>query len=370
MPDNRELVEIIKDRHEEASEVKQCFTDFAFKGLLLATVFFGVILRFYPEDDDCIRFILLWLFCGVVILVMMRIVEIGIHKYSTANRHYGYVLHLYRTYGYNSTTKIEEKVRRTGWEEAMFAWRVIQPILSEKIYNSSFRERKEYRKAEYRWWNTESLINESAKDNGKEILSFHPGSYLQKAQRLIHILCAAIFVIFSFSYFKEVSSMYNATSSLAHTLASFFGLEIVLKWLTANFLDLHSTPENIITLKNYKFLLPYFTLWGCSFFLFIRYAWRQRARRRILEKGFLSIQSCAVVWRLVVLSHLKASRGVVSYKGYTHRLIDNTSIIIKKDLTKIHDGIMKNDWSLTEKLNSEDVGASKKKKDVPVTDDE
>ena len=205
MPDNRPLVEIIKDRHGEASEVKQCFTDFAFKGLLLATVFFGVIIRFYPEDDDCIRFILLWLFCGAVILVMMRIVEIGIHKYSTANRHYGYVLHLYRTYSYDSTTEIEEKVRRAGWEEAMFAWRVIQPILSEEIYDSSFRERKKYRNANYRWWNTESLIKDSVEDKNKwhsAKLSFHPGSYLQKAQRLIHILCAAIFVIFSFSYFK------------------------------------------------------------------------------------------------------------------------------------------------------------------------
>ena len=103
-----------------------------------------------------------------------------------------------------------------------------------------------------------------------------------------------------------------------------------------------------------NFLLPYIILWGCLSFLFFRYGLRQRARRQILEKGLLSIQSCAVVWRLVILSHLKAVKEGANYQGYTRRLIDNTSIIIKSDLTKIHDAIMENIWSDTETPNSKD----------------
>jgi hypothetical protein len=379
MCDQLKVSEIIKDRHEEASDVKHCFTDFAFKGLLLSTAFFGAIIKFYPTGEACTPYVLMWLFCGAVILVMMRIVEIGIHKYSTANRNYGYVLHLARTYDYEKHTSpdTEKKTRGVGWEAAMFAWRVIQPILSDEIYKqrtwlerSWFAfgplERKKHRRQSYHWWNTKDLMNskEASSQNNELGFSYHPGSYLQKAQRLIHILCGVIFVIFAFSYLKEMRCMYNATSSLAQTLASFSGSETVLQWTKNSLPDLRATPEKIVTWQNWKFLMSYFLLLGYFSFLILRGAMRQRARRIILEEGLLSIQSCAVVWRLVVFSHLKAleqgEKEGKGYKGYTRRLVEN-ACVIKDDLLNIHDKLMKNDWPPTGNQNNESTATNKSK---------
>jgi hypothetical protein len=384
MCEQLKVSEIIKGRHEEASEVKHCFTDFAFKGLLISAAFFGAIIKFYPTVEACTPYILMWLFCGAVILVMMRIVEIGIHKYSTANRNYGYVLHLARTYDYEKHTsaETEKKNRGVGWEAAMFAWRVLQPILSDEIYKQSTRlersffafgpiERKKYRHQSYRWWNTNALMN--YKESGNQLtekgFSFHPGSYLQKAQRLIHVLCGVIFVIFAFSYIKETQCMYNATSSMAEKLASLSGFETVLQWTKTNLPDLRSTPEKIITMQNWKFLLSYFLLLICLFFLLLREAMRQRARRIILEEGLLSIQSCAVVWRLVIFSHLKAlEQGEIEnkgYKGYTRRLVD-CACVIKGNLLKIHDTIMKGEWHNATEQNIESLESGNSNEIMPV----
>ena len=337
MPDKTKIDRVIKARHEEASEVKHCFTDFAFKGLLLATAFFGVILRFYPAEDETrmMPYFLTWLFCGVVILVLLRISEIGFHKYSTANRNYGYVLHLDRTYDYenNIFSGIEEsKVREVGWEEAMFAWRVVQPIIFEEIYNLKTKierfcfpfsfsrpfldiERKMDNDDGYHWWNTEDLMNPKDKNNcTKKGFPFRPGSYLAKTQQLIHILCAAIYILFSASFFKERSCMYNM------------------------FLSKPDRDPALI------FNILYFLVWGLLTMIFTSSIIQQCKRRQILEKGLLSIQSCAVVWRLVVLSHLKAAREQTDYKGYTHRLVENACTITNK-LNDIHKKIMKDDWS-------------------------
>lgn len=333
--DKTEIKDVIIDRHDEASEVKQCFTNFAFQGLLLTAAFFGFLTKFYPTDSTkCMPFVLLWLFCLVIILVIIRIVEIGIHKYSTANRNYGYVLHLDRTYDYEQITSrddLEEKIRQVGWEEGMFAWRIIQPIISEEIYKQRtkierfcfpflFTERDKYRTSKYHWWNTEHLINETVdrKLSGKKtkMMSFHPGSYLQKTQRLMHILCMFVFAVFSISYLTECICFH--------------------KWLNEKF--------NWIAYQNIIILLVYFLIWLFFLLLLLHTMIRQRERRHILEKGLLSIQSCAVVWRLVILAHLKTVEEGTSYKGYTLRLVDNANIIID-NLHSIHETVMKNIWS-------------------------
>jgi len=369
MCDQLKVSEIIKDRHEEASDVKHCFTDFAFKGLILSAAFFGVIIKFYPTGNSCVPYVLMWLFCGAVILVLLRILEIGIHKYCTANRNYGYVLHLARTFNYQQDKDgdlgTEKDAREVGWESAMFAWRVIQPILSDEIYARKKwyerilfpflgRERWKHWSKSYRWWNTKSLMNfkEASTQNTELGFSFHPGSYLQKAQRLILILCTVIFFIFSCSYFKETQCMYNATSSVAHKLFSEH------EWVKNTFPDYQTTPENIITKQNLIFLVPYYLLFVIFSLLFIRECARQRAERIILEEGLLSIQSCAVVWRLVAFSHLKAvnegEENGKAYKGYTRRLVDN-ACIIRDNLDNIHEKLMKNIWPETESQSDQNI---------------
>lgn len=345
MPDKTKIIDVIKDRHEEASEVKRCFTDFAFKGLLLATAFFGVILRFYPTGAKTyMPYFLTWLFCGVVILVLLRILRIGFHKYSTANRNYGYVLHLDRTYDYETADSTKEShIREVGWEGAMFAWRVVQPIIFEEIYKLRTRtericfpllrtERRFDNDNGYHWWNTEYLMDFEVKSSCKikPKSTFRPGSYLARTQQLIHIICAAIYTLFSVSFFIERSCMYDIFSS--------------------NF-----NAEPILV-----FNILYFSIWGFLTAILAVLIIRQYKRRQILEKGLLSIQSCAVVWRLVVISHLKAVREGVDYKGYTRRLVKN-AYIIRDNLFGIHKNIMKDDWPPTENQNDKGTEVDKGK---------
>jgi RNAse (barnase) inhibitor barstar len=334
--DKLQLKDEIKDRREEASEVKQCFTDFAFKGLLLTTVFFGFIFKFYPLRSEnttgntdnvstCMRYLLIWILCGVIILVLMRILRIGFHKYSTANRNYGYVLHLDRTFDYeNDATSLdyEDRVRGIGWEEAMCAWRVIQPILFEEVYKlRTVKERvffpfvgiERHPTLEYRWWNTELLMNSEGDLSNHSIndrLLYHPGSYLEKTQRLIHFICIVVYFVFTLSYYFERNCMYDLVS---------------------------------LSIRKPLFFVLYALAWFLSLFWFIAQILRQQKLRRILERGILSIQSSAVVWRLVVVSHLKVVEGLRGYRGYT-RLLAEKADLIRLNLEKIHETIMKNNW--------------------------
>jgi hypothetical protein len=58
----------------------------------------------------------------------------GIHKYATSNRLLGYELHLQCTAHYLSPDESHELFENVGWEEAMRAWRVVQPTLWHTIY--------------------------------------------------------------------------------------------------------------------------------------------------------------------------------------------------------------------------------------------
>ncbi len=331
----------LKKLRDEASEVKRCYTDFAIKVLILATAFFGFIFKFYPivgETDSLILYFLEWLLCASVISVLMCISRIGYHKYSTANRNYGYELHINRSYDYEKWygKKLESKIRKVGWEEAMCAWRIVQPIIFEKIYRV-WRlihfllplpvVERHFESEEYHWWNTKYLMNSN--ENGKphkgnNSLPYHPGRFLRNTQVLIHTICAAIYVIFTISYISVFFSVCE------FALSKIGGL-----------------PRIAVLLIHIYIGLCFFLLWFYLTLYFVLTVIRHHSRRRILENGLLSIQSCAVVWRLVVIAHLKAlEEGFSSnndYQGYTKRLAQN-ACLIRSNLFTIHKNIMKGDW--------------------------
>ncbi len=334
--DRIQLKDEIKDRRDEAATVKQCFTDFAFKGLLLTTAFFGFVSSFYPAglSDDatssekesvCMRYFLVWLLCGVVILFLMRVLRIGFHKYSTANRNYGYVLHIDRTFDYEKgvTDKAyEEQVRSVGWEEGMCAWRIIQPIIFEEVYRlRTATERWVFpfyrceRKASesYQWWNTMHLMNTRRHDSNyiiQDSLPYRPGSYLEKTERLVHFLCIVIYTLYSFSYFFAMDCIHSGM---------------------------------LPRMNGLLFGVIYTTAWLCITCCFIVHIVKQRKFRHILESGLLSIQSCAVVWRLVIISHLAVVHPFDGYRGYTRRLAER-AVVIRKHLMQIHELMMQNKW--------------------------
>ena len=267
----------------------------------------------------------------------MCISRIGYHKYSTANRNYGYELHINRTLHYETYhghKDMESRIRGIGWEEAMCAWRVVQPIIYETIYKVThglrrslvpqpIREHEFSSKAnhEYHWWNTCYLMNHPDDGSilkGEDKLPYHPGRFLRNTQVLIHGLCIAVYCVWTVSYFCCLRSAWESIDT-STTVLWFFTVVYVTVWL----------------------------LLACWLGFSIL---KHRSRRLILENGLLSIQSCAVVWRLVSLAHLRAvDEGFeykLDYRGYTRRLAVN-ACLIRDNLFNLHEGIMKNIWPVT-----------------------
>jgi hypothetical protein len=334
------MKETLEKLRDEASEVKRCYTDYSFKALLLATAFFGFIAKFYPDNPEkLLSHFLLWLLCATVVGVVLIISRIGYHKYSTANRNYGFELHVNRTKYYEQALgregeKLESRIRNVGWEEAMCAWRIVQPVLFERIYYVSrgiqrmliplpVRERSF--KEKYLWWNTKCLINRTEDGTilqGPNQLPYHPGRFLRNTQVLLHTLCIAVYIVWIISYV----TVFKTARDVA---LEYFG-----------YTSLNATI----------FVFMYWVLWlYISVYLFLTML-RHHSRRLILENGLLSIQSCAVVWRLVTLAHLKAVedglKNELDYRGYSRRLAYN-ACIIRDNLFDIHQTIMKNDFSFT-----------------------
>ena len=174
----RDREELIKNLREEANNVKDCFTKFSFQGL----AFSGLVLGYIAKEQVHNPFISL---AGLlVVIVALTVARIGTYKYATANRHYGFELHLERTKGFPEE-KLEgwrEKYWYVGWEEAMRAWRIVQATIYNKIYITKGINKDIPRITEdkYKWYNISINIK-------NDDINYHSGSYLKEMLRVLHL---------------------------------------------------------------------------------------------------------------------------------------------------------------------------------------
>lgn len=129
---------LIQELRAEAGAVKDCFTRFLFQSITLAAIAFGFIVTRLDDPLVCLVAI-------PVIMILMAVSRIGIFKYDTANRNYGYELHLERLntwiersnhIGDRTNTAKLEAIRHLGWEEACRAWRVVQSSVFRQVYTT------------------------------------------------------------------------------------------------------------------------------------------------------------------------------------------------------------------------------------------
>src|SRR5450759_5860216 len=114
--------EVVKTLRQEAGEVKDCFTKFSFQALGLATAVLGIIAA-KQADQPYVA-----LAAVLVIGLLLVVSRIGIYKYTTANRNFGYELHLNRLAQIETSGQAASDLkgsREVGWEEAMRDWRVV-----------------------------------------------------------------------------------------------------------------------------------------------------------------------------------------------------------------------------------------------------
>ncbi len=118
---------LIERLRVEANYVKDCFTKFSFWVLGFSCAMLGFIAKSQVETPY------VGFTSGLITMIIFSVSKIGIYKYETANRNFGYELHLSRidTLAENSNPTDEWKARylKIGWEEAMRAYRIVKPTV-------------------------------------------------------------------------------------------------------------------------------------------------------------------------------------------------------------------------------------------------
>lgn len=292
---SRAELEFIKNLREASQDVKDCFTKFSFQALAISAGGLGIILKLQFSDP-------IFGFANILIFMLaLSVARIGIYKYTTANRQAGYELHLYRTLalpdsegdGWNAS------MRKIGWEEAMRAWRVVQTTAFEHLYETGTWKpntiKKKHNNQNYKWFEIRSLIKKGS--------VYYAGSYLETMIGLLYMVS-----IISVSFIIMMSIQLYIKTGLS---AAFYLSTII------------SFSSVMVVFLQVKF--------GVS-------------RRRLLEDGFHSIHSCAIMWQGVTVAHframnqLKNKHGDGHLNGYTEALSEQ-AIELKKNIFGIHEWV-------------------------------
>lgn len=282
--------DLVKALRQEANEVKECFTRFSFQALAFSAAIFGLIGRF--EDNHLFAA----LGSTAIVVLLLLVARIGTYKYGTANRHFGYELHLYRVrYLQDHKGSWRNHMRQIGWEEAMQAWRVVQTTAFREIYYTHpmlpnwlhLRHRRCRKENPAMFW----LEPGTAVVSGPDKAVYHAGTYLRDMLVALHLLAFISTIPFVIIFYR----LHTPNRSAAYAYAS-FGIVLLL----------------VILLRVIK----------------------DRTRRKLLEEGFLSIHSCAIMWQAVVLAHYRALGGTktleaINYDDYFSNLATQAQLLKK-----------------------------------------
>ncbi|HEX4295431.1 MAG TPA: hypothetical protein VHZ29_14950 [Rhizomicrobium sp.] len=280
---------LVAQLRHEANQEKDAFGWHAFQALSISAVALGGILYFMFADKGDLSVGLGALPILAFVLVTCRL---GDSCYSSANRHYGYELFLYRVRpdSGNGGTRWKSEYRKIEWEAAMRAWRVVQATLFEAIYfPGKFpwpdKPRPPFQDCdEPFWFRQRSLTRESG-------ATFHAGTYLQSMHTILLLAGFASVVILWIA----------ALGFLLHPQIGIKGVGDATRWL--NFL-----------VDTAMLFIAVLATW----LLRIRQR-AERSKRSIMEDGLLSIHSSSVAWQAVVLAHFSAAEraqacGLTSWK--------------------------------------------------------
>ena len=130
---HEEYKTLTENLRKEANEVKDCFTKYSFQSIAISTVLIGLIIRFQMQEP------LIGAAGVLVIGLVVYVARLGIYKYGTANRIFGYELYLDRIkYLPDShANRWKSHISNVGWEEGLKAWRIVQATVYEHIYEEA-----------------------------------------------------------------------------------------------------------------------------------------------------------------------------------------------------------------------------------------
>jgi len=337
----------VRQLRAEAEAVKGCFATYshqavAFSGAVLA-VMFGAMERIPLAVLAAIP----------AIAFLMTVARIGVFKYSTANRNYGYELHLARTLpdrGGECLPGWNQEWREVRWEEALRAWRVVQVAIFRKVYRtpqtgakSRWLEERSLGWINSLWpWHydfaseAENMIGEfrhAQRPGARAYPWFLPEELTRARQNALPNREA-----------DRPPSMYHAGTYLK----SMLGLLVIMQLLMLipllltilRFWSLRGAqPDRLPPLafgNPWTDLLLYTVVLVILVGVIWSRALRMKRRRQILENELLSIHSCAITWQAVVTAHFRALGGERDYRHYTERLTQEAKSVANSAF-EIHD---------------------------------
>jgi hypothetical protein len=323
----RETEDLIERIRREASEVKDCFTRFSFQAIAFAgpalALIAGLALKITPDGataPEMAEFgglVIVALATAAVISLLLAVARIGTYKYGTANRNLGYELHLERTRP-ESPVKAKgnenqdaskiiawcDMYRAVGWEEALFAWRIVQATVFDFVHKSPTGWR-------FRWINNRvvrfldlapDILNKDGLGGDARLwfapnslierpATYYAGSYLQTMLLILHALAMVSFSPLAFSLWRVRTSCAEFWTGM---VVLFFGILFVLLKFQVN-----------------------------------------TKRREILEEGLLSIYSCARMWQVVIVAHYRAQHAARKSANLYVKELAEEAVFVRSNILRI-----------------------------------
>ncbi len=339
-----ENAELIKRLRTEAYELRDCFTKYSFQVLSVSVVAIGTIAKFQFDQP------LIGIAGLLVVALCFAVIKMGIHKFKGSSRNLGYELYLSRLDRINVDQNGVpiEKMREIKWEEAMKAWRYVEPSIWRHLHGPSrpkrafflpdlLRLKPKYAEVEERysssnrgqrsWWHAVEPVNDPIEDEAPAPDAalrpwWHAGKLVDDPAQYI-----------AGSYLRTMMSMLYIPSIIGMALATFGAFQILFE------IDL-STSRN---LSSEELSIPkgfgVFMILAVAAVGFVAWQWSKRFSldRRSIESGFSSIHTCSILWHFTVVAHYKALERiggdkefqVKSFANYTPKLGEEIAEIIK-----------------------------------------
>lgn len=310
-----DLAKLIECLREEATDARQCFRTFSVQAIAFAVAAVAGILVATSKVPVSA-------FGAVgVFIVVVAVQRISIHKMSTANRIYGYQLHLERLGIGPQNATPDSSLAWLGWEEACRAWRIVQATVFDAVYVTPrgwvaqlppicdllprlFSHRpalesglKEYRTKVARLREIEATIRKSvsAPEERRRLTAEASRVYAQASEM------GSRYWWLQGERARLEGGKYHAGSYLARMLAILGAIEL-FSMLPIAALFLHPADDAVGTGARAiaaVVLLVQSVIWLLNWLSL-------RRRRQMLEDELLSIHSCAIMWKAVALAHRKA----------------------------------------------------------------
>jgi hypothetical protein len=326
---------ILDQLHAEVRGLQDNFTKYCFQAVSICSVTAGVIFHYMNENP----------YVGAAAFVLLPIVLItsrmGNNNYASIQRILGYELHLARTLNVPDRFKgrWKEEYRNIKWEEAMRAWRIIQPSLYDKIYVGGrlfvpARYKSGFTPSKHNplWFCQKSLLGDNKN------ATWYPGTYLQVIQRILYAIAGIALIIMSLAPFFVLAKERYPVGYMSHEwVNALISLGIAGEGGLRNlYLLCHSLIPGVGSIATSPYpvspTVEWHAVWHFIMFMFTVVAllvaivftfsrFRVDVQRRgAMEDGLLSIHSCAIVWQAVVIAHYEAVELSRRYRLSTPQL--------------------------------------------------